>query len=305
MVRSAAADTPAPPSASFAAAASGPSHAEQTSGSLYTRFDGERALQHALHLATDIGPRPSGGAAEWKTFAYVGEMLRQAGWRVTAQQGIPLGSCGLDTCNIIATHPHPAPGAQAVVLVGAHCDSIRLPVGGCPGANDNASGVGVLLEVARVLGSVELPYRLVLVCFGGEEIIDTHRDHHHYGSRHLARVWHEQGRLRPVRAMVTVDMVGRGTSLELRTANQAAQPLVAALEHAARRLGLQAQEVGGQRGSDHEPFAACQIPALWLYRPGDASNHTTADTLDRLSVHALEQAGRLLVHFLASSAWPP
>jgi Zn-dependent M28 family amino/carboxypeptidase len=53
-----------------------------------------------------------------------------------------------------------------VVLLGAHYDHIS----GCPGADDNASGVAGALEVARVLGQVALPRTLVVACWDEEEL---------------------------------------------------------------------------------------------------------------------------------------
>jgi len=66
-------------------------------------------------------------------------------------------------------------------VVGAHYDSINKH-GGSPGANDNASGVGVILEAARVLKRADLPYVVEFVAFGAEESVDGNLAHQHYGS---------------------------------------------------------------------------------------------------------------------------
>ncbi|WP_308354838.1 M28 family peptidase [Streptomyces sp. Je 1-79] len=63
--------------------------------------------------------------------------------------------------------PGPAePGERATVLVGAHLDTVV----GSPGADDNASGVAALLEVARLLGGLPRPPAVRLVCFDMEEL---------------------------------------------------------------------------------------------------------------------------------------
>ena len=266
--------------------------------------DGKRALRDAAYLAGGIGPRPSGTGGEEAALAYAAQVLAGAGWQVQWQRGIPMAPSALRTANVVATHPHPKPGASAVVLVGAHVDSIRLPGGASPGGNDNASGVAVLLEAARVLAPRELPYRLVFVAFGGEESVDGHPDHHHYGSRRLAAQWSRDGTMADLRLMVSLDMVGRGVTLELRTAGPPDRRASALALRSARRLGLQMTIRGDQRGSDHEPFAARGAPALWLYRSGDGDHHTSADTPERLAAAPLEQTCRLLLDVLSCPAPP-
>ena len=80
----------------------------------------------------------------------------------------------VDVINVVATLPGTPPGARArQVLVTAHYDSRVTDVldatSDAPGANDNASGVAVLLELARVLAAVPLESTVVLVATAGEE----------------------------------------------------------------------------------------------------------------------------------------
>ena len=109
--------------------------------------------------------------------------LADAGWRVEAQPfTAPLRVAsndrrdrsarllrvrpyrGLAGVNLIARHPG-APGGASVV-VGAHLDTVR----DSPGADDNASGVAALLEIARLLGALHQPPAVVLAVFDLEEL---------------------------------------------------------------------------------------------------------------------------------------
>lgn len=67
--------------------------------------------------------------------------------------------------NIVAEHLGTDPKA-GVILLAAHYDTVA----NCPGANDNASGVAVILEIARLLGQKNTPRGLKIVFFDQEEV---------------------------------------------------------------------------------------------------------------------------------------
>ena len=95
--------------------------------------------------------------------------------------------------NIIA-RPRSAPSAPLVIL-GAHFDSVP----GSPGADDNASGVAVLLEAARILSGLKVRHPVVFCAFNLEEL-------NMIGSTHFAKRLKSHG-LR-VAAMVSLEMLG-------------------------------------------------------------------------------------------------
>lgn len=113
------------------------------------QFEGRTAYHHVL-MQTQIGPRPTGTEAGAKAGDYIIEKLRDQGWQVEVQ---PFTYRGVQGRNIIGKA-----GSGPVIIVGAHYDTRRRadndplrtkrtePV---LGANDGASGVGVLLELAR------------------------------------------------------------------------------------------------------------------------------------------------------------
>jgi Zn-dependent M28 family amino/carboxypeptidase len=122
----------------------------------------ERLRDHVRHLAYAIGPRNLQQYAGLQLAEhYIRSKFAQAGYS-PARQAFP--AYGRDVANIEAERP--APVAASIVVVGAHYDTVS----GCPGADDNASGVAVLLELAREYAS-RVPVRATVrfVAFVNEE----------------------------------------------------------------------------------------------------------------------------------------
>lgn len=86
-------------------------------------------------------------------------------------------------------------GASPPIIVGAHFDSVQ----GSPGADDNASGLAVLLESARILSRLRLSSEVLFCAFNLEEL-------NMIGSTHFARKLKASGT--KVAAMISLEMVG-------------------------------------------------------------------------------------------------
>ncbi len=263
-------------------------------------FDATRCLRHVNELAGKIGCRPLGSAGERAAARYIRRQLQDAGWRVHSQDNIRLSGTSLTTQNIIAEHPATADGW--IVILGAHYDSCALRERS-PGADDNGSGVAVLLELARVLRRAALPYQLRLVFFGGEERTRAQPEVHHVGSDYYVRRMDEAARSQ-VLAMVSVDMVGSGPELRTVRSGYGTDRARLWLLEAAERLNLTVATHGSQPWSDHEAFEAAGIPAVWLTRMADCGGHwhTVGDTPSRVGKQALTESGRLTVRFLLTVA---
>jgi hypothetical protein len=122
----------------------------------------ERELAaHVRALAGGVGPRWHGRPDALNAAAeYVERALAIPGWEVGARVFGPQG----EFRNAIAERPG-GQLAREIVLVGAHYDSVA----GSPGADDNASGVAGLLELARLLGPRPTARTLRLIAFTNEE----------------------------------------------------------------------------------------------------------------------------------------
>jgi hypothetical protein len=168
---------------------------------LAAAISGEAALRHASALAS-LGPHPWGSPRAEAAAQYVAAQMRAAGLTQVELQRFE--AHGIAGTNVVATLPG---GSDELVLIGAHHDSAP----GAPGAYDDGGGVGLLIEVARVLAVERSRTRtFVFVSFDGEEAGDT-RKLTTAGSRaYLARLG---PRARSLVAAFAIEMSGweRGT----------------------------------------------------------------------------------------------
>lgn len=131
---------------------------------LAASIDGEAALRHASALAA-LGPHPWGSPRNQAAAAYVAAELRGAGLDEVELQAFERH--GVRGTNVVATLR--APGEEFLVI-GAHHDTALE----APGAYDDGGGVGILIELGRVLARDERrPRTIVFASFDGEEAWST------------------------------------------------------------------------------------------------------------------------------------
>src|SRR5436309_4796221 len=236
-------------------------------------FDAERAF-HDLRAQVAIGPRPAGSAAGEDEVRFIVLSLRRAGIRgVRVQRPYR---------NVVARIPGSEPGA---IVLGAHHDT--KDIRGVVGANDGASGVAVLLELAR-----DLPRRvdgpsIDLAFFDAEESVGPGSGRPAFertgdrGSTQYVRYAERGGRqgsppLDSIRAMVLFDMVGDcDLRIPLEASSDAALYERFADAAAAADPGGSPLPFDGTTGpieDDHTPFLEAGVPAVDLidfdYGPG-------------------------------------
>ena len=153
--------------------------------------------RHVAALAGSIGERnvwrPEAMAA---AAGYIQERFEDAGYTVNVQ---PFTSRGLTVNNIEAVLPGQG-AADEIIVVGAHYDTVA----DSPGADDNASGVAALLELARLLAGTTLPRTVRFVAFANEEAPFFYGDEmgsNLYAARALAQGEH-------IEAMLSLETLG-------------------------------------------------------------------------------------------------
>lgn len=182
-----------------------------------------------------------------------------------------------------------------IVMVGAHIDSVL----GAPGAHDDASGNGVSLEIARVLGKYPLDKELRIAGFGGEEggLL---------GAREYVKTLTAEEKARFVGEW-QMDMVGtpyEPARLWALTPNGQSNFVVEEAYKAADRVGFEGLRNCRLGQSDHQAFYDAGIPAslfIWLdYRPPavcgssggsyvtEPEYHRPTDTMDNISPERLQ-----------------
>jgi Peptidase family M28 len=154
-----------------------------------------RLEAHVRMLSTELHPRDEGHPENLdRVAAYVRAEFQKAGGVVSDQ---PYKVKGKTYRNVIAFF---GPETAERIVIGAHYDT----VGASPGADDNASGVAGLIELAQLLGRQQLPMRVELVAFTLEE--PPHFRTARMGSAVHAASLRQQGV--DVRAMVSLEMIG-------------------------------------------------------------------------------------------------
>mgnify|MGYP001000149241 CR=1 FL=1 len=256
------------------------------------------ALAAVRHLAGAIGPRPGTSAAYFRAATWVERRLTALGWRVERQQFATPGgtSWGLPVAagpsvNLIATRGDVVPG-QPWLLVGAHLDTVPQ----APGAEDNASGIGVLLATAEALAGRHTRMPVVLVAFGSEEPRGPTDADHHYGSTAYVEALSPRQR-RTLRGMVSLDRVGVGAVVPVGSAGQP-DAMTRELRAAAREADVPIVLDPEQRSSDHWSFVQEGLPGARLGSTPYAAYHSAQDLPPVVDPAQLERTARLVVSWV-------
>ena len=277
-------------------------------------INGARAYEY-LKQITDLGPRPAGSVANALQRQLVALQFAQNGGIVRAQpfSGIdPLNGARVEMANLVGSW---FPERTERVLLAAHYDTRPLadqeldPAGRKTpylGANDGASGVAMLMEIANHLKSLPTNVGVDLVLFDGEELVYDERGEYFLGSKEFVRVYNEglqQGTsLGRYKAALVLDMVG-GKNLQLTkepySLNLAPQ-LVQEVWNVARRLRAPAfsNRVGRAVMDDHLPLNYGGIPAIDLIDFDYPYWHKAQDVPQNISPASFRQVGRVVTAWL-------
>jgi hypothetical protein len=203
------------------------------------------------------------------------------------------------TDNVAAILPGSDPNLKdEYVVIGAHYDHLGFGEFGAlmpqaqgrihHGADDNASGTAVLLDLARRLSRLQLkPARsIVFVAFSAEEL-------GLYGSRHFVERWPA---IASTKTMVNLDMVGRLRDKRLTVFGaRSGKNLGAIVGDSARQLGLDINESNGVGRSDHMSFYNKKIPVLHFFTGTHADYHRPTDTWDKLNIDGMGKVSDLVL----------
>lgn len=264
---------------------------------------------------TDFGPRVPNTAPHDATAAWLSSELKRHGAEVTEQKADLRAFDGtiLKSTNIMGSFN---PGMDNRLLLLAHYDT-RPWADEDPddsnhkkaidGANDGASGVGVLLEAARIFGQ-QNPETGIDILFVDSEDYGTEGDDTSWalGARYFAENPIKPG-YRPAEAIL-LDMVGgKGAVFPAEYfSRQAAPGLDDAFRAAAARAGhgdMFPRNYGGAVTDDHVELIKQGIPAIDIidYRVNEGfcpTWHTMADNIDNIDKESLRAVGETLLHFI-------
>jgi Zn-dependent M28 family amino/carboxypeptidase len=265
-------------------------------------FDPAAAFAVVEHLATRVGPREAASAAFDEAAAYVQSRFEDLGYAVTQMPvpvpagdswGVPVGAG--TSQNVVADPPGFDPAAPHVV-VGAHLDTVAA----APGAEDNASGIGVMLELAR-MAAAEPPALMVrFVAFGAEEPRGRGDSLHHFGSQAYVRDLPAAQRA-AVAAMVSLDRVGvSAPSVPLATGGTGTTQVMDALSAASDLVGIPTARSQDNRASDHWSFEKADIPSARMGSVPYPGYHSAGDIPSVVDPDQLGRVGTIMWTWLGT-----
>lgn len=272
-------------------------------------FDGKYAYGKYLLPQINFGPRPTGSSASRATGDFIIAQLKASKWNVETQEfmyrGVPIR-------NIIGKI---AEGRGPLIIVGAHYDTRPRadmdklnPQQPILGANDGASGVAVLLELARTLDTTKLKNEVWLAFFDAEDngdltscdllpapACDKSPWPWSVGAEHVAA----NLKIQPI-AVIVVDMIGDADQ-NIYYEHTSDKELQEQLWRIAAQLGYTRQFIPEFKWAitdDHTPFLQRGIRAIDIIDFDYPYWHTLQDTADKVSAESLERVGRVVQTWL-------
>lgn len=299
------AKTPAAATGRHASLARNARAADPGIAALTIKIDPDR-LRRRIEALTGFGTRwtyapgvsrvPDWVRDQFKSMGYTDEKIRFQDFSVPGRAPQKNVLCGVDP-----THP-------GFIVLTAHYDSLsETPATRAPGADDNASGIAVLLEVAQVLRGVPVRRGLLFAAFGGEEqgLLGSTQ----CAERAAGEGWR-------IELVVNMDMVGYRDPanpdriiVEYDQGN--AHP---GNDEAARSFGLVMAQMAAEHtslsvehtdiwNSDYMPFEAKGYPCIGVYEAAqNPGYHKTTDTQDRLDMNHLAQIAKMVLATVARVA---
>ena len=279
----------------------------QGSSATAAEFDGARAFEY-LQTQCAFGPRPPGSKGHRRCLEWITKTCRQLDLETTHQSFrayLRLTREDVRLTNVVAIHQ---PDNPRKVMLSAHWDT--RPVADREmvpsrrnqpilGANDGASGVAALMELARVFQADPPKVGVVFAFFDGEDAGLEAGEGWCLGSRHIAEnlapAWKfEKG--------INLDMIGdRDLSIPIEGYSwRRARALTEAVWEVGLRFSPRAfkNRPGRDVYDDHISFLDEGMPYINIIDFEYRYWHTLEDTEDKCSAESLEQVGRVIASFV-------
>ena len=162
-----------------------------------------------------------------------------------------------------------------------------------PGANDNGSGLGTMLEIGSALAELAPRRSIELLCTTAEEGTTP-------GVAAYIEARRAEGSLESIRAAIDLDMFGVGGKLKLveRGLWPDTEPvphtewLMRQLEGIADELGYEVGRMTASWGvAESGRFIEAGVPAAWFWKPDDFYYHSVHDSVDKLDGNSMKAVG--------------
>ncbi len=269
-----------------------------------SKFDGGRAYKDVVYQV-NLGPRTVGSQSHVQVVDWMVNRLKKTHWDVevqkTAFDNVPIQ-------NIIAKRGSGSPW----VILGAHYDSrshadndpnLALQNQPVPGANDGASGVAVLLELARVLPG-NITGSIWLVFLDAEDDGKADGTGWILGAEAFVKTLTDASNNRLPDDAIIIDMIG-DANLDIYKEYNSTPQLTDSIWAQAAKLGYNQfiPMYKYRMEDDHLPFLEAKIPAVDIIDFDYQYWHTTQDTADKVSAESMQVIGDTLFAWLMNNGW--
>lgn len=276
----------------------------ENEGEFLEYVDTERAYNHIKYLSENIGIRVSGSKIENDVSSYLEKQFKDMGYKVSIQNfNTQLGK----SKNIEAIKSPSGKDendTNEIVYVTAHYDSVEQS----PGANDNASGIACMLEIAEIIKDLDVDREIRFVAFGSEEI----------GLRGSGRYIYKlnDNEIKRSVACFNLDMVASSyegfDEIRAYTVNGKENVVTDAIYKTREELVRDISEeylysdtsdgiINASNSSDHYSFSIAGIPAALIINVNPLTEenaepymHTEKDTIDNICFQRLERSIKLI-----------
>ncbi len=267
---------------------------------IHNQFESKNAYKY-IEKQISYGPRIPGSVGHELTHQMINQVLSEFGWQTENQNG---EDKGYKIENIIGKQH----GGRPWIILGAHYDT-RIyadhdPEPGrknepVPGANDGASGVAILLELARVLPK-DLPFEIWLVFFDAEDNGGIGNREWIMGSNFFVKTLEEKPDM-----MILLDMIA-DENLNIYFEKNSNRDLSEEIWKIADSLGYSEYFIQTAKYSiidDHIPFLQVGVQAVDIIDFDYPYWHTTADTIDKIDARSLYIVGETLLTWILTTAY--
>jgi Zn-dependent M28 family amino/carboxypeptidase len=258
-----------------------------------------RALVYLQEQLESLGLKAFGDDQYWQMFSIPSMEERVINGRALFRPD-EADNLRIPAANILAGLP--GTKQDETIIISAHYDHLGIYQGNlCPGANDNASGVGCVLETMRLLVKDSLqgirPKSTIVAAFWGAEEMG------YLGSKHFVK--NPTIPLSEIKGVINYDTVGNGQKKDYILWAVGDGPLTASLKKTVQKHGAEVKQVPGQgHHSDETAFHGMGIDAItMLSRDWLEKNHTPADDFSIINEEKLDTASAILYDLVKEIAY--
>jgi len=208
----------------------------------------------------------------------------------------------IESRNVVATIPGADPSSNAIFILCAHYDTIRIS----PGANDDGSGVVAVLCIAEILSQYSFNHTIKFIAFSGEEVGT-------YGSFTYARDAYKKGD--NIVAVLNLDIIGYAETIEggkiLRFFHEQPSTWIAEFaktisEKYKNSIDMTVENMPNYPGADNQAFVDYGYDGVWIVQhDSNWVGHSENDTLEHINITYQIKATKLMLAILTELAIKP